>query len=258
MHWKWRCDSCCGSSQKQMPHRRGQERLKIKSEWIVKSSRNLLGGRSCKARLLVLWLQVATFSERMCKMFTAKTGTIVENSWLILQQVNKNPAKRSTLPRCDTDPPVQWTSLVVTVRALPAAGPRTLPFHKHNTRHGKWSDSPSGCAFWPKNKRWSNESHLTAGSSWSTGPLEQGRGGLGNGKNPTLSVLRWTTEKSSPVHEVCYGQQRTPHNQHKDNQSSEKKEQKYNGHNKLRLFIKQSATPVPPASANSELILPVF
>lgn len=145
MHWKWRCDSCCGSSQKQTPHGRGQERLKIKSEWMFKSFGSLLAGRSCKAKLLILWLQVATFSERV--PITTKAWTIAETSWLILQQVNKNPAKRSTLPRRDKDPPVQWTLLAVTACASPAAGPRTPPFHKRNTRHGKWSDSPSGCAF---------------------------------------------------------------------------------------------------------------
>lgn len=131
------------------PRKRLWKVKKKKSKWIFKSSGSLLAGISSQAKLVVLWLGVDTFSGRV--PITTKAWTIAETSWLILQQVNKTPAKRSTLPRCDTDPPVQRTLLAVSACALPAAGPRTPPFHKHNTRHGKWSDSPSGCAFWPKN-----------------------------------------------------------------------------------------------------------
>lgn len=50
--------------------------------------------------------------------------------------------------------------------------------------------------------------------------------------------VKMDNRENSPVHEACCGQQRIPHNQHKDNRSSERKEHKYNGRIKLDLSQK--------------------
>lgn len=95
-YFKWRCHSCCGSSQNQTSHRRSQERLKIKIKMDIQVIGSLPAGRFCKAKLLVLWPQAATFSERVPTTIAA--WTTMEISWLILQQGNKKPAKHSALP----------------------------------------------------------------------------------------------------------------------------------------------------------------
>jgi len=57
---------------------------------------SLPAGRFCKAKLLVLRPQAATFSERVPTTIAA--WTTMEIPWLILQQGNKKPAKHSALP----------------------------------------------------------------------------------------------------------------------------------------------------------------
>lgn len=78
---------------------------------------------------------------------------------------------------------------------------------------------------------------MTAGWTWSTQQPNLGRKGLSNGNNSALSVLRWTIVKCLPVHEGCCGQQRTPHSQRKDSQSSERKSKTTMAH-EMKPFTK--------------------